>query len=359
MTERRSNSDEQNATATRRAETDFSADTLVSIRNLHVHFRMREGEVKAISGLNLEIKKGETLGLVGESGCGKSVTMQAILRIVPPPGRIVDGSILMATEHSGLVDIVRAREYGPEMMRIRRNDISVVFQEPMTSLSPIHTVGNQIVEAVKLRRRVSDRDARDMAIDMLRRVGIPKAEERIDAYTFELSGGMRQRAMIAMALASEPKLLIADEPTTAIHVTIQAQILELLQRLQQDYGMSILIITHDLGVVASLADRIAVMYRGKAVEQAATKEIFAAPAHPYTKGLIRSIPNMDDDENKKKLWTIRGVVPHPYAVVPGCPFHPRCDSFMAGVCDVHEPTPRNINPDHYATCHLYNDEDNT
>lgn len=343
---------EQTGTTNRFVE-EPADDALVSIRDLHVSFKMREGHVRAISGLNLDIKRGETLGLVGESGCGKSVTMQALLRIVPRPGRIVNGSIMVSTNQFGTVDVAKVRENGPEMTAIRRNDISVVFQEPMTSLSPIHTVGNQIIEAVKLQKKVTTAEARAIAIDMLRRVGIPKAEERIDAYTFELSGGMRQRAMIAMALASEPKLLIADEPTTAIDVTIQAQILELLERLQEEFGMSILIITHDLGVVASITDRIAVMYRGRAVEQGTAEQIFSEPLHPYTKGLIRSIPNMDDQENNRILWTIKGVVPHPYAIVPGCPFHPRCDEFMRGVCDVIDPVEHAIGPGNAVTCHLY------
>ena len=335
-----------------------SNGNIVSIRDLRVDFALREGEVHAISGLNLDIKAGETLGLVGESGCGKSVTMQAILRVIPSPGRIVGGEILFDSEELGVFDIAKVMSDGPEMISVRRNDVSVIFQEPMTSLSPVHTIGNQIIESIRLRKRITKKEARGLAIDMLEKVGIPQASVRIDAYTFELSGGMRQRAMIAMALASEPKLLIADEPTTAIDVTIQAQILELLARLQEEFGMSILIITHDLGVVASMADRIAVMYRGRAVEKSTAKEIFAQPLHPYTKGLIRSIPNMSDDENKTLLWNIRGTVPHPYAVVSGCPFHPRCDEFISGTCDVVVPEEIPISKEHSTSCHLFSQEKN-
>ena len=328
---------------------------VLEIRDLHVHFETREHTVRAVNGLNLDVREGQTLGLVGESGCGKTVTSQAILRIVPPPGRITSGSIRLHTrDHSdGVVELTGLEPRSAAMRRIRARHVSIVFQEPMSSLSPVHTIGNQIVEALQLAEpEIDAAAARQRTLEMLDRVGIPRPELRIDSYTFELSGGMRQRAMIAMALVSRPLLLIADEPTTAIDVTIQAQILELLHRLQRTFRMATIIITHNLGVVAALADRVAVMYMGSVVETAATREVFHNPKHPYTHGLIESIPRINEPRGAK-LWAIPGVVPPPGARIPGCPFHPRCDRFMAGHCDTTMPAVTTVADGHQVKCLLY------
>ena len=316
-------------------------DVLVRLENLHVEFALREGSVRALNGVAIDIHSGETLGLVGESGCGKSVTSQAILGIIQHPGRITDGRVLFQRRRADgsreLLDVARLDSKGALMRSIRSNDVSIIFQEPMTALSPIHTVGRQITEKIRLRSPdATKQQARDQAVEMLGRVGIPRPELRFDAYTFELSGGMRQRAMIAMALVSDPSLLIADEPTTAVDVTIQAQVLELLQRMQAELNMSTLIITHNLGVVAELTQRVAVMYLGKIVETATTDEIFENPKHPYTEGLIKSIPRLTDDR-RHMLWAIEGVVPAPTARIAGCSFHPRCHQFMPGSCDRIDP----------------------
>lgn len=341
--------------STQRPTDGQTARPLLEISDLHVDFPSREGVVRATSGVSFTIREGETLGVVGESGCGKSVTAQAILRIIPRPGKIASGSIRLyrpAGGASDFVEITALGERSAEMNAIRRHEIALIMQEPMSALSPVHTVGNQIVEKVMLASSMGRQEASARAIDLLRLVGIPKAEQRIHTYTFELSGGMRQRAMIAMALAGNPRLLIADEPTTAVDVTIQAQILRLLRRLQDELGMAILIITHDLGVVANLAHRVAVMYRGKIVEQGSIREIFKSPKHPYTQGLLSSVPDLADQPGEL-IATIPGVVPHPYAVVPGCQFHPRCREFMPGICD-HEP-PRNIelSRGNEVRCYLY------
>ena len=345
------------------APSDSAADEqILKIRDLKVHFPMRHGTVKAVDGLDLDLAQGETLGLVGESGCGKSVTAQAILRVIPKPGAIVGGSIeWRMSANSGrtadrghFVDIASLSDKDALLDTIRREEISMIFQEPMTSLSPVHTIGNQIMEACLLARRMTKREARERAIELLDQVGIPRPEQRIDRYTFELSGGMRQRAMIAMALASDPKLLIADEPTTAIDVTIQAQIMELLRRLQSETGMALIIITHDLGVVASMADRMEVMYRGRVVERARCTELFDNPKHPYTQGLLASVPDLTVP-GKSEIQTIRGTVPNPVAIVPGCQFHPRCRHFMKGVCDVRFPGESYFGESHTARCHLYSE----
>src|SRR5712664_580041 len=271
---------------------------LLSVRNLKTYFPQDEGTVKAVDGVNLDLYPGATLGIVGESGCGKSVTARSILRIVDRPGRIVDGEIQFrrpaADGASGgvMVDLATLPSNGPEMRSIRGAEIALIFQEPMSSFSPVHTVGNQIIEAILLHQQVDKREARARAIDMLRRVGIPLPEQRLEAYAYQLSGGLRQRAMIAMALSCNPRLLIADEPTTALDVTTQAQILDLMRHLQQEYGMAIVLITHDLGVVAEMADDVVVMYLGRIVEQASVDEIFYAPKHPYTQALLRSIPHI-------------------------------------------------------------------
>ncbi len=332
---------------------------LLSVRNLKTYFPQDEGTVKAVDGASFDGHSGRTLGIVGESGCGKSITARSILRIVDRPGRIVAGQILFqrqtvadAADVDAMVDLTQLTSYGEEMRAIRGAEIALIFQEPMSSFSPVHTVGNQIIEAILLHQQVDKREARARALDMLRRVGIPLPEQRLEAYAYQLSGGLRQRAMIAMALSCNPRLLIADEPTTALDVTTQAQILDLMRHLQQEYGMAIMLITHDLGVVAEMADDVVVMYLGRIVEQASVDEIFYAPKHPYTQALLRSIPHIRA-KSRERLASITGFVPHPYNRPPGCPFHPRCASFMPGVCDRREPALQQIDDKHAVSCFLY------
>ena len=328
-------------------------NSLLSIDGLQVHFFLDEGTVRAVEGVDLAVARGTTLGLVGESGCGKSVTALAILRLISPPGRIVGGRITLHRPE-GDVDLTSLKEDGEAIRRIRGKEISMIFQEPMTSLSPVHTVGNQILEAIELHTPLRRAQARAQAIEVLGHVGIPDPERRYRQYPHELSGGMRQRAMIAMALSCRPALLIADEPTTALDVTIQAQILDLMRRLQAELGMSILLITHDLGVVAEMAREVAVMYWGRIVEQAPTAAVFADPQHPYTRALLRSIPGRGS-HRKARLEVIAGSVPDPFERIPGCPFHPRCAEARAGLCDQGEPPPlREIRPGHRVACALRN-----
>jgi peptide/nickel transport system ATP-binding protein len=292
---------------------------------------------------------------VGESGCGKSVTAQSILRIVDRPGRIVEGKILLRRADTSEIDLAQLHPDSKEMRRVRGSEIGLVFQEPMTSFSPVHTVGNQIIEAVQLHTDMNKSEARGRAVEVLRQVGIPKPERRIDEYAFELSGGLRQRAMIAVALSCDPRLLIADEPTTALDVTTQAQILELLSQLQQQRGMAIMLITHNLGVVAEMADQVVVMYLGRVVEEGPVDDIFHAPRHPYTQALLRSIPSIESTP-RVKLPTISGSVPHPYNRPSGCPFYPRCADFMPGACDQKEPLLAPVNERQKVSCFLYTDE---
>ena len=325
---------------------------LLSVRNLRTSFFQDEGTTKAVDGASFDVFPGKTLGIVGESGCGKSVTAQSILRIVDQPGRIVDGQIILTRADGTQIDLVKLKADGREMRAIRGGDIGLVFQEPMTSFSPVHTVGAQIVEAVLLHNAVDRKEARRRGIEALRSVGIPKPERRIDEYSFELSGGLRQRAMIAVALSCDPRLLIADEPTTALDVTTQAQILDLLRTIQQERGMAIMLITHNLGVVAEMADDVVVMYLGRVVEQGKVDDIFHDPKHPYTKALLQSIPSIESAP-RVKLPTISGSIPHPFNRPPGCPFHPRCASFIAGRCNAEEPLLRDVGKGRMASCFLY------
>ncbi len=312
-------------------------DVLLEVKGLKTHFFTDEGVVRAVDGVDFTVPRGKTLGVVGESGCGKSVTAFSILKLVNKPGRIVDGQLLFHNPDGGeTIDLAQLDPYSAEMRRIRGDAIAMIFQEPMNSLSPVHTIGNQIIEGILLHRDVSKAEARQQAIDMLKLVGIPNAERRVDAYTFQLSGGMRQRAMIAMALACNPKLLIADEPTTALDVTTQAQILELIKQLQGQFGMAMMLITHDLGVVAETCDEVVVMYLGEVVEQAEVDALFHDPLHPYTRALLRSIPRLGLGR-KQQLNPIEGTIPDPYNRPPGCPFHDRCDQMMPGKCDVIHP----------------------
>jgi len=313
-----------------------NSKVFLEVNGLKTHFFTDEGVVKAVDGADFQIQRGGTVCLVGESGCGKSVTARSMLQIVDRPGRIVDGEILLHRSNGKVVDLATLNPSGKAMRAIRGKEIAMIFQEPMSSLSPVHTIGNQIMEAIQLHFDADKKEARAQAIDLLNRVGIPQADQRLDAYVFQLSGGMRQRAMIAMALSCRPSLLIADEPTTALDVTTQAIILDLIKELQRDLNMTIMFITHDLGVVAEIADQVVVMYLGKAVESGTVDTIFHDPKHPYTRALHRSIPKLGES-NKGRLDTIRGMVPHPFARPRGCTFHPRCDNFMPGVCDRIDP----------------------
>jgi peptide/nickel transport system ATP-binding protein len=320
---------------------------LVDIQNLRTWFYTDEGVVRAVDDVSLTIPRGKTLGLVGESGCGKSVTALSVMRLVSSPGRIAGGKIVM---HGNGSPVVLSEIPEPEMRRIRGEKISMIFQEPMTSLNPVFTIGDQIGEAIRLHQGVNKAEARRRAIEMLHKVRIPAPEKRVDEYPHQFSGGMRQRAMIAMALSCNPQLLIADEPTTALDVTIQAQILDLLRSLQRELGMSILIITHDLGIVAELADDVAVMYASKVVEYAPVKELFANPLHPYTVGLFQSRPEAGKSRDQK-LRTIPGMVPSPLHFPAGCKFHPRCPYNDQVRCVTEEPELREITPGHFARCH--------
>lgn len=326
-----------------------SSDPLLEIKNLKTYFYTDEGVVRAVDGVSMSIGRRETLGVVGESGCGKSITAFSTMRLIPsPPGKIEEGEILFHhTKDSKPIDLTTLKATGPEIRNIRGNDIAMIFQEPMTSLSPVHTVGNQIIEAIKLHQKVDKKEARNRAIEMLRKVRLPKPSRQVDAYPHELSGGMRQRAMIAMALSCNPSLLIADEPTTALDVTVQAQILELMKQLQDELGMSIMLITHDLGVVAKMSNHVAVMYMGKIVEYSDSRSILKNPKHPYTQGLLKSIPKIGQ---KERLVPIKGSVPDPSEVPVGCSFAPRCPYAMAKCLE--EPTLKAVSPGHTVSCWL-------
>jgi oligopeptide/dipeptide ABC transporter ATP-binding protein len=314
------------------------------VKNLKTYFYTEEGISKAVDGVDLQISPGETLGVVGESGCGKSVTALSIMRLVrEPPGKIVDGEILF----KGRNLLKLSRE---EMRSIRGNDIAMIFQEPMTSLNPVFTIGEQIAEAILTHKRISKKEAVEQSIDMLRKVGIPSPDKRIDEYPHQLSGGMRQRVMIAMALSCNPRLLIADEPTTALDVTTQAQILDLMNDLKDKFDMSIMMITHDLGVIAEMSDQVAVMYAGKIVEYADVKTLFSNPQHPYTWGLMKSIPRIDKEE--ERLNDIPGIVPNPLNLPKGCRFNNRC-SLADRECVEREPGIEEVEKNHKVRCWHY------
>tara|TARA_Y100000588_G_scaffold92583_1_gene100111 strand:+ start:7327 stop:8397 length:1071 start_codon:yes stop_codon:yes gene_type:complete len=323
-------------------QTEVSAKQLplLSVNDLKVHFHTDEGIVKAVDGVSFDIMPGKTMGVVGESGCGKSTLGRTLLQIIEKPGLIDDGSIVLRSEDEEgnpyEIDIVNEHSNSRTMRAVRGQDIALVFQEPMTSFSPVHTIGNQIKEAIRLHHDVSEKEAQDRALELVTQVGIPNPAQRLSEYSFQLSGGLRQRAMIAMALSCEPKLLIADEPTTALDVTTQAQILDLLRDLQQQNGMAIMLITHNLGVIAEMADDVVVMYLGRAVETGNVNDIFHSPQHPYTQGLLRSIPSIYE-KGIEKLPSIKGSIPHPFNRPSGCTFRPRCPSYMEGVCDLNDP----------------------
>ncbi len=321
------------------------AEPLLTVEGLKTYFYTEEGVVPAVDGVSFSVGKGETLGIVGESGCGKSVTALSVMRLIPnPPGKIIAGEIIFEGE-----DLLKKSE--PAMRRIRGNDISMIFQEPMTSLNPVYTVGDQVAEAIRLHQGLDKRRAFERAVDMLRAVGIPSPEKRARDYPHQMSGGMRQRVMIAMALSCNPKLLVADEPTTALDVTIQAQILDLMRKLQSETGAAIMLITHDLGVIADMAERVIVMYAGRVVEMSDVVSLFRKPLHPYTEGLLHSIPRLDG-EPKARLHVIPGTVPNPAHLPAGCRFASRCP-YAQDICRIQDPTLEETEDGRFVACLRY------
>lgn len=323
-------------------------DVLLSVSDLQVHFHLDEGVLKAVSGVDLAVRRAMTLGIVGESGCGKSVTAQAILGIVPKPGR-VHGQVVLSRRSGEKVDLAQLNPTGPEIRSVRGAEIAMIFQEPMKALSPVHTIGNQIMEGILLHVTDDRHEARKIALDVLTQVEMPNAAQRLDEYPHQLSGGMRQRAMIAMALACRPSILIADEPTTALDVTVQAQVLRLIKDLQRKYGMGVIFITHDLGVIAEMSDEVAVMYLGRVVEQADVDTLFFNPKHPYTLALLRSVPDVGKTP-RAHLDAIEGTVPVPLNLGPGCGFYSRCRRGVVGRCDIETPPLVEISEGHYVRC---------
>jgi peptide/nickel transport system ATP-binding protein/oligopeptide transport system ATP-binding protein len=329
------------------------AQTVLEIKNLKTYFFLEKSTVRALDGVNLSLDPRSTLGLVGESGCGKSIMAMSVMRLIQsPPGRIVEGEInLFRRDNHEIVDIVKLDPRGSEMRSIRGGEIAIVFQEPMTSLNPLYTVGDQIAESVELHEKVNHKAAMDRAMEMLAKVQISAPKQRLREYPHQLSGGMRQRVMIALALSCNPSILIADEPTTALDVTVQAQILDLMRKLQADFNSSIILITHNLGVVSQMAQEVAVMYLGKIVEHAETHELFHHPLHPYTVGLLNSVPVLGR-KGKKVLVPIKGMVPTPTDIIPGCPFEPRCPRAM-NICRERQPELLEVEPGHRVSCWLY------
>jgi oligopeptide/dipeptide ABC transporter ATP-binding protein len=331
----------------------MDSNLVLKVTDLKAYFFIEQGTIRAVDGVSFSLRRGETLGIVGESGCGKSVTARTILRLLPQHiTRIVGGSIEYRATDGKIIDITRLDPFGQTIRYIRGNEIAMIFQEPMTSLNPVYTIGHQIMEAVLLHQNVSKEEARSRAIEMLRLVGIPEAERRIDQYQHQFSGGMRQRAMIAMALSCNPRILIADEPTTALDVTIEAQILELIHEIQQRTEMSMIIITHDLNVIGETADRVIVMYLGKIVESSTVDKVFDEPKHPYTQGLLQSLPQIGRGE---RLLPITGSVPSPHERPRGCSFAPRCPHVMDH-CRTHEPPAFQLDADTQVACWLYQEE---
>jgi peptide/nickel transport system ATP-binding protein len=325
-------------------------ENLVEVRDLYVRFRTDEGIVYAVNGVSYDIEIGKTMGIVGESGCGKSVSANTMMQLLPDNGWVESGSI-MYNAPDGVFDVTKLDKKDRRTALVHGKEMAMIFQEPMTSFCPVYTIGNQITEAVRLHTNLPKTERRDYVIGLLRKVGIAKPEERIDEYPYQLSGGMRQRAMIAMAVAAHPRLLIADEPTTSLDVTVQAQILNLLKDLQQEYGMSMLMINHNFGIIAETCDIVAVMYLGYIIEYASTDEVLKNPLHPYTRDLLRSVPQVTDPKGVK-LSYIKGTVPGAYTVPPGCAYAERCGKKIAGRCDTEKPEPVTIG-DHLVSCHLY------
>jgi peptide/nickel transport system ATP-binding protein len=356
--------------------TEKTRDPLITVKDLHVEFDVRDGIVHSVDGASFNIYRGQTLGIIGESGCGKSITAKAIMNMVPKPGKMKGEITFYEKSETGeglLIDEIRLDKTDPDgetIRKIRGGHIAMIFQEPMSSLTPVYSAGFHLMEAIKLhrllpvetigeemtrniqkKRKVTEAEAREIAIDMLHRVGIPNASKRVNSYPHELSGGQRQRVMIAIALSTSPDLLIADEPTTALDVSIEAQILDLMRELQRDTNMAIMFITHNLGVIAEIAYEVVVMYMGKEVERATTVELFENPKHPYTTALLGSIPNIG--EKKGRLETIAGMVPSPFNLPSGCVFHPRCPAFMPGKCDRIHPDYAEVEEGHWVRCLLY------
>ena len=333
---------------------------LLSVRDLKTYFMMDEGVVKAVDGVSFDVHAGQIFGIVGESGCGKSVTVKSILRIVEIPGKIVHGQILLrrsrqdGTSGEEELDLAGLDARGQEIRSIRGAQIALIPQEPMSSFSPLHTIGDQIIETIMLHQSIGREAARSLAGDLLKDVGVPMPERRLDEYSWQLSGGLRQRAIIAMALSCNPRLLIADEPTTAVDVTTQAQVLRLLRQLQQERNSAIIFITHDLGVIAQMASFVMVMYLGLVMEQGPVDAIFHAPKHPYTQALLRSIPSVRS-QPRVSLPTISGSIPHPFNKPSGCPFHPRCIKYMAGRCEARTPALQIVGDKQLVSCFLYHD----
>ncbi|VAW16369.1 Oligopeptide transport system permease protein OppB (TC 3.A.1.5.1) [hydrothermal vent metagenome] len=333
---------------------------LLSVRNLKTLFTMDEGTTTAVDGVSFDVAQGQVVGIVGESGCGKSVTIKSVLGIIQKPGKVVGGEVLFRRRpgrkggEGEVVDLAKLDGRGKEMRTIRGNEITLIPQEPMAALSPVHTIGNQLIEAVRLHLDVSKKEAAAIAIKRMIEVGMPNPEERMGLYSWELSGGLRQRVMIAMALLCNPRLLIADEPTTAIDVTTQAQVLNLLRGLQENHDLAIIFITHDLGVIAQVADAVVVMYLGRVMEAGPVDDIFHNPLHPYTKALLASIPSVHGTA-KGPLPAIEGAIPHPFNRPSGCPFHPRCISRIAGKCESRTPKLVAINDHQSVNCFLNHD----
>lgn len=328
---------------------------VLKIEDLHVRFKMDDGMLEAVNGVSLHIQSGKILGIVGESGCGKTVMSKAIMGLISPPGKI-SGKILLynsdGTSLSSPIDIASLNPKRKELRNIRGRDIAMIFQEPMAAFSPVHTIGNQMMENILLHKTKDKKEAQKLAIDMLKKVGISNPEQRFHEYVHQMSGGMRQRAMIAMALSCNPAILIADEPTTALDVTIQAQVLDLMKTMQKESGMSIIYITHDLGVIASLCDEVAVMYLGRIVERADVERLFDNPLHPYTRALLRSIPRLED-KSRARLYTIPGTVPVPINLPTQCPFCDRCEEKIPGICDNMLPDFVESEDKHWVSCFLY------
>ena len=337
----------------------LDTEVVLEVKDLRTQFPLREGVVHAVEGVSYTLHRGRTLGIVGESGCGKSVTAQSVLRIVPRPGRIVGGEVIFhrrarteghvrsTSGEAERVELTQLDPGGREIRSIRGNEIAYIYQEPMSALSPVHTIGHHILEVIQLHQKVDKDEARARAINVLRLVGLPRPDEVLSRYPHQLSGGMRQRAVIGIALSCRPSILIADEPTTALDVTTQAVILDLLRALQDEFGMAIQIITHNLGVIAEMADEVVVMYLGREVEQAPVTELFTNPRHPYTRALLRSMPRMGD-RARTRLEAIHGMVPDPFSVPKGCAFHTRCPYYQPGVCD--DPQYEEVSPGHWVRC---------
>ena len=327
---------------------------LLQVKNLQISWQLDKAFIPIVCGVDFSLEAGKVLGLVGESACGKSVTALSLLRLLAKELKIVDGEVLFWGQNDGeSVDITRLEPRGKDIRKIRGGMVSMIFQEPMSSFSPLYTIGDQLMEVILLHSEISKEEARERTVELLNKVGIADAESAVKSYPFEFSGGMRQRAMIAKAISCNPSLLIADEPTTALDVTIQAQILNLLRNMQQEFGTSIIFISHDLGVVGQMADEVAIMYMGKIVEKGSTKEIFKSPKHPYTIKLLDAIPRLGNLEASRRLEPIRGSVPGLFNRPPGCSFHDRCDYFMSGICDAAFPDLKEISKNHFVSCYLY------